>query len=281
MKDTAQRPPNGQPFAWLTREILASDAWRSAGINTRRFIDFLLIEHMNRGGKENGRLKGPREHLRAFGIARRFASTAIDEAEALGLVNCYRGGMRVATTYALTWLPLHDGTPATNQWRSYRNSKLSSLRTGAKKVATKFRNLGNKSDPGLGNKGDPDGPNLGNKGDPDGLKNLGNKGDHLSRKSSYQEGDVQKIQVGDRLEQVGESVVAGPAAEELMAGRGREKPNPGKSNPQDRAIRGAMPVRAVVGDDGQGLRPTLCSEAGAAVALAGKLINAAGLRLRP
>jgi hypothetical protein len=55
---------NGQkrvePFVMLPRELIASDAWRSLGINGRRLIDFLLLEHMGHGGKENGKLKAPR-----------------------------------------------------------------------------------------------------------------------------------------------------------------------------------------------------------------------------
>ena len=43
MNGAAQRPPKGEPWCWETRELRASDAWRSAGINARRLIDFLLI----------------------------------------------------------------------------------------------------------------------------------------------------------------------------------------------------------------------------------------------
>ena len=68
MKGNGHRPPAGEPFIWLTREILRSDAWRSLGINGRRFIDFLLIEHMAKGGQYNGKLKAPRHQLHAFGI---------------------------------------------------------------------------------------------------------------------------------------------------------------------------------------------------------------------
>src|SRR5262245_28723444 len=44
------RPPPGEPFIWLTREVIESDAWRSLGINARRFIDFLLLDQMNNAG---------------------------------------------------------------------------------------------------------------------------------------------------------------------------------------------------------------------------------------
>jgi len=127
MSGKTQRPPEGEPFVWQTRELRASDAWRSAGINARRFVDFLLIEHMNHGGRENGRLKAPHRQLEAFGIPARYIADAIREAEELGLVDCQRGGMRVATTYSITWLPSHDGAPATNCWRAYHNPNLAPL----------------------------------------------------------------------------------------------------------------------------------------------------------
>jgi hypothetical protein len=113
---------SGEPFAMLPRGLIGSDAWRSLGINARRFIDFLLLEHMAHGGQENGLLKAPYEQLEAFGVGARYLADAIREAEELGLVECHRGGMRVATMYGLTWLPTLDGAHATDGWRNYHNS---------------------------------------------------------------------------------------------------------------------------------------------------------------
>jgi hypothetical protein len=121
--------PAGEPFVWLTRELLSSDAWRSQNIHTRRLIDFLLLEHIRRGGQNNGRLKAPQRQLYAFGIGPNYAVAAIVRAEELGLVVCHRAGMRTATTYRLTWLESYDGKPAGNEWRAYRNPNLSSLPT--------------------------------------------------------------------------------------------------------------------------------------------------------
>ena len=119
--------PAMEPWVWQTRELLASDAWRSLGINGRRVIDFLQLEHMGKAGGANGHLKAPHRQLEAFGIGKRHIASAIRKAEKVGLVDCHRGGMKVATTYTLTWLPLHDGTPASNRWRLYRNPKLAPL----------------------------------------------------------------------------------------------------------------------------------------------------------
>jgi hypothetical protein len=120
MNNIVQRPPPGEPFVWQTHALRTSDAWRSAGINARRFVDFLLIEHMNHGGRANGLLKAPHRQLEVFGIPSRRVADAIREAEELGLVDCHRGN-RIATTYAITWLSSHDGAPATNRWQTYLN----------------------------------------------------------------------------------------------------------------------------------------------------------------
>jgi hypothetical protein len=95
----------GEAFVKLPRELLESAAWRALGINARRFIDFLMIEHMRHGGKANGALLAPREQLKRFGIGARHVSAAIEEAETLGLVDCLRGVGRSPNAYALTWLP--------------------------------------------------------------------------------------------------------------------------------------------------------------------------------
>jgi hypothetical protein len=58
----------------------------------RRFIDFLMIEHMSKGGRHNGKLKAPDRQLRAFGIDARYVADAIREAEELGLVIASEAG---------------------------------------------------------------------------------------------------------------------------------------------------------------------------------------------
>ena len=109
---------------WLTRELLASDAWRSLGINELRLVTFLLIRHMERAGRENGKLEASYRQLEAFGVCRRRLAATIRRLEEIGLIDCHHGGMRVATTYALTCYALHDGTPASDRWRAYSNPKL-------------------------------------------------------------------------------------------------------------------------------------------------------------
>ena len=113
----------GENYVKLTLNLTTSAAWCAQGINVRRFIDFLITEHLRKGGKANGKLKAPHRQLEAWGIGARHVAHAIREAEELGLVDSIRGGMRVATIYTLTWLPLHDDSEPSNRWRDYPNPR--------------------------------------------------------------------------------------------------------------------------------------------------------------
>jgi len=114
------RAPEGEPWAWLTRELLTSDAWKGLGINGRRLIDFLLIDHMNHAGTENGNLMATYDQLVKFGFSRRKIGAAIEEAEKLGLIRCKRGWKRRPSTYRLTFYPNRDRNPPTNEWKNYQ-----------------------------------------------------------------------------------------------------------------------------------------------------------------
>jgi hypothetical protein len=109
---------SGNQFAKMPRELLESDAWREMGINARRIVDFLLIEHMKHGGRRNGFLLAPRRQLECFGVSARHVSGALDEAENLGFIDCRRGRGRRPSIYTLTWLPLSDGRKPSNRWRA-------------------------------------------------------------------------------------------------------------------------------------------------------------------
>jgi len=104
----------------------------------RKVIDFLLLEHMGKGGQHNGKLKATHRQLTSSGIASYHVKAAIDQCERLGLVDARRGGMRVATTYAITWLPLHDGTPASNRWRDFKAKNQKSASRIAGRAASKI-----------------------------------------------------------------------------------------------------------------------------------------------
>jgi hypothetical protein len=171
----------------MTRKLLASDAWRSARINTRRLVEFLLLEHMSNGGKENGRLKAPHRQLEAFGIAARLVAAAIRDAERLGLVACHRRGMKVASLYTITWLPHRDGSPATNRWQAYRNPALTAL------IASKIEKLPSDGRADLPYKMKVDRKNLSQEGKADDLKTLPHQRRAPSRKGSYQGGNYKNL----------------------------------------------------------------------------------------
>lgn len=110
-----------EAFVKLPRDLLESDAWRSLTINSRRFLDFLMIQHMRHGGKANGRLIAPRRQLWDFGIGHRLVSAAIEDCERVGLIFCRRGVGRAPNLYTLAWLPLANGDkPPNGKWRAFR-----------------------------------------------------------------------------------------------------------------------------------------------------------------
>lgn len=117
----AFRPPDGESWVWLTRELLASPAWRYQSANTSRLISFLLIEHMNHAGTENGNLKATHEQLRAYGLSANLIRDAIEEAQFLGLIRFERGGRwansNQPSQFRLTFQPVRDGNSPTNEWK--------------------------------------------------------------------------------------------------------------------------------------------------------------------
>jgi hypothetical protein len=137
------KPPKG--FVMLPRELLESTAWRSLSINARRLLDYLMIEHMGHAGKRNGFLLAPWRQLVAFGIGDHFVDGAVTEAERVGLVDCRRGTGKRPSVYALTWLPLSDGSAPSNRWRhAVEPAKQQALRMPAKQQAAACQTAGTK-----------------------------------------------------------------------------------------------------------------------------------------
>jgi hypothetical protein len=129
LKDVAA--PGG-PFIPLTAELLTSAAWRTKSINCTRLLEFLMIEHLNHAGSENGQLLAPYNQLVESGIGRRFIREAIQESVDRGLLRIARGkhdgGNKTrATRYRLTFLAdrhiadggaVYFGAP-TDEWRRW------------------------------------------------------------------------------------------------------------------------------------------------------------------
>ena len=122
-------PPKDEPWAWQTLEMLASPPWRARSVNTRKLMDFLLIEHGNHAGLENGALMATHHQLAEYGLTPCQIREAIDEAEFLGFIRAKRGGRRNLTnqpsTFRLTWIPDRDFVPPTNEWKAVTKESIS------------------------------------------------------------------------------------------------------------------------------------------------------------
>ncbi len=132
---------DGVPFVQLTAELFRSPAWRYRSINCVRLINFLMIDHLQHNGKENGNLMATYDQLVEFGIGRRFVRETIEQAERLGLIEVERLSRRTFTDtypsrFRLTFLPdkvinekghIYYGEP-TNEWRRITDDKAAEIR---------------------------------------------------------------------------------------------------------------------------------------------------------
>jgi len=124
LRERRNRPPK-EPWIWLTRGLIESDAWATAPINTRRFVERLMLEHMAHAGTENGRLICTYDDCVAYGIGRRFINASIRDAVGRGLIcrtvkgKPSAGNDKYPSRYALGWLPMYDGSAASNRWKRY------------------------------------------------------------------------------------------------------------------------------------------------------------------
>jgi hypothetical protein len=155
LRETRNRPPDGEPWVWLTRELLESDAWRSMSRAARLVVERVMIEHMAHAGTENGNLIVTYTDFVKFGVRRESLPTAIADAAARGFITITEKGRastgvdRWPSRYALGWLPLFDGSPALNRWKAWRLPRSlpiggnieSSTGTGTREKGGKLRAL--------------------------------------------------------------------------------------------------------------------------------------------
>ena len=106
-----------EPFVMTYRSVLESLAWQRLGLQARRFIDFLMLEHLRHGGKRNGSLLAPHRQLVAYGIHPGAVAPAIREAVSAGFVDMVHGTGRAPNRYTLTWLDMADGIEASHRWQ--------------------------------------------------------------------------------------------------------------------------------------------------------------------
>jgi len=127
-----RKPPKGEPWAWLTRELLTSEAWKGLGVNGRRLMDFLLVEHMNHAALANGALCATYDQLAEYGVTRSEIPRAIQECEGLGLIRVEHGGRWNMTNqpsrFRLTFYADDAGRPATNDWKRTTRETVKQLR---------------------------------------------------------------------------------------------------------------------------------------------------------
>jgi hypothetical protein len=119
----ANRPPEGTSWCWLTAEMLESPAWRALTGNAIKVVLRIALEHLKHGGVENGLLPVTYQDFVRWGVRRNAIREAIVVAINLGWIDKtttgevpWRGDIRKPSTFALTWLPQHDGAPASNRW---------------------------------------------------------------------------------------------------------------------------------------------------------------------
>jgi len=86
------RPPDGEPWIWFSRQLMESDAWRTQPLNTRRVVERIEIEHMMHAGTANGRLVVTYKDFEKWGIRRESIPGAIEDARKRGLIYVRRGG---------------------------------------------------------------------------------------------------------------------------------------------------------------------------------------------
>ena len=131
------RPPRGQPWVWITADLLASRVWQTRSRNCIRLIDRLMLEHLAHAGKENGRLAVSYDQFVEFGIGRRFISDAIEEAEDRGLIEVTFRGFKLKeapSRYRLSFFATsvrnergaYEWSAPTDDWRGRENRFLGS-----------------------------------------------------------------------------------------------------------------------------------------------------------
>lgn len=120
------RPPESEPWVWLTREMLRATTWRALSIAARRILDALLLEHLENGGRENGNLAVTYRQLAAYGVTNDDIHRGLAELQVCGFIRVVKQGFRIAgggepSRYAITWLVTFLGTPnaavPSDDWR--------------------------------------------------------------------------------------------------------------------------------------------------------------------
>ncbi len=102
-------------------------------VNCLKLTLRLLLEHINHGGLENGRLVCTYKDFQEYGLTRNKIRPAIEEADFLGLVKNQQGERIFArnhpNSYRLTFYGTKDAKDPTNEWKRITKERIDSFRS--------------------------------------------------------------------------------------------------------------------------------------------------------
>lgn len=149
-KSPGRRKPGAisGPFVALTLDMLTSVAWQALGINARRLLDRLMVEHLRHAGRCNGDLQVTYLQFDSAGLDKKRVKEAIRQATFLGFIRHNRDELgertKVATSFRLTFLPTRTvgpvgdfKEPPTDEWRSIGRTHIEALRPNVRTIATR------------------------------------------------------------------------------------------------------------------------------------------------
>lgn len=113
-------PPQGEQFGWITKNMFESPAWRALGINARKVLDRIMLEHLSHAGAQNGELICTYEDFQTYGVTRRYICAALEDLKCFGFIRITHGepngSHRPPNIYRLTWMGTNE-LSATNNWK--------------------------------------------------------------------------------------------------------------------------------------------------------------------
>jgi hypothetical protein len=126
----SRKTRNGSiPGAFVPRrlDMLVSPAHQELSLSARRVLDRIEIEHMQHGGKENGKLIVTYDQFESLGIHRHSIAPAIRELSFLGFIEVTQKGRPNAGEYRwpnlfrLTYIT-NRTLPATDEWATIKTT---------------------------------------------------------------------------------------------------------------------------------------------------------------
>ena len=102
-------------------------------VNCNKLTLRLLLELINHGGLENGRLVCTYKDFQEYGLTRNKIRPAIEEADFLGLVKHQRGERVFAknqpNSYRITFYGTSEARDPTNEWKRITKERIDSFRS--------------------------------------------------------------------------------------------------------------------------------------------------------